>query len=463
MLKKLHYLILLFSITALISCDSKSKSAATYFGGKIINPKSNFVILYSMEKVIDTLFLKKDNKFLGKLKDAKEGLYYFVHGNENQYIYIEPQDSLMLRLNTWDFDESIVYAGKGAERNNILNDCFLEDEKDNKKFYQLNKLEPKEFQQEMDALLKFKEQTYNEFVLNHPEETSGFKNVLNVALTYPIFARIERYPIAHVKYSNKKDFHNLNDSFYKHRKTASINNDSLMYYPPYSQFVINYLYNKTYIKGHKPMTYEYSSSFTEDLLKTINENITSTKTKNTLLKQTVIGHFYRKSSCNINKDAFNTYFDLSSNTKDKDHVRQLLVDNKNLHGGQKLSNFNINDLNESTHSIKTIIKNKNTFLFFWNPNYVSPIYIESRINFLSQKFPDIQFVLVKIDGDSNSKIDKLDIKNQYYITSKSEANSFLTSKLPRSIIINKKGIVTNGFASISSRKVHTELKNLSKQ
>ena len=124
MIKYLLRFILLITITGFASCNSTSKNTATYFGGKIINPKSNFIVLYSMDKVIDTLYLGKDNKFLGKLDNANEGLYYFKHGNEKQYIYIEPKDSLMLRLNTWDFDESIVFAGKGAERNNILIDCF---------------------------------------------------------------------------------------------------------------------------------------------------------------------------------------------------------------------------------------------------------------------------------------------------------------------------------------------------
>ena len=93
-----------------------------------------------MQKVIDTLTLKKDNSFLGKLDISNKGLYYFTHGSENQYIYLEPKDSLMLRLNTWYFDVSIVYAGKGAERNNMLIDCFLENEKDNQMFYKLNLL-----------------------------------------------------------------------------------------------------------------------------------------------------------------------------------------------------------------------------------------------------------------------------------------------------------------------------------
>ncbi|MCL7753143.1 hypothetical protein [Polaribacter sp. Z022] len=462
MIKHFYHFILLLTFTTFVSCDSTLKNDATYFGGKIINPKSKYVLLYSMEKVIDTLFLGEDNKFLGKLENAKEGLYYFIHGNENQYIYLEPQDSLMLRLNTWDFDESLVFAGKGAERNNILIDCFLEDEKENQMFYKFNHLEPIDFHNKADSILKIKEQTFLDYTLKHQEETEGFKKVLKIALSFPIYARIERYPIAHVKYSNKEDFHKFDNSFYTHRKLVNINNDTLMYYPPFSQYVRNFLYNTTYSLGHKPMTSEYSSNFTVDLLKTIDENIKSKDSKNAFLKQTVIGHFYKKSSCNINEKAFDTYFELSTNNKDKDHVRQLLLDSKTLQKGQKIVEFNVNDLNNSSRSIKAISKNKNTFLFFWNPEYVSPVYISSRVNYLSQKFPEIQFIQIRIDGNIKDRIHKLDIKNQYFITSKSSANNFLTSKMPRSIIVNKKGIITNGFASISSKKLHSELKALSK-
>lgn len=461
MIKYLFRLILLFVFTTFIGCNSVSNNNTTYFGGKIINPKSNHVVLYSMEKVIDTLFLGKDNKFLGKIENANEGLYYFIHGNENQYIYLEPQDSLMLRLNTWDFDESIVFAGKGAERNNILIDCFLEGEKDNKMFYKFYNLEPLEFHSKADSILQIKEKTYLNYTINHPNETKGFNNLLKVALSYPIYARIERYPIAHVKYSKKTDFHSFENSFYNHRSKVNINNDSLMYYPPYTQYVKNFLYNTTYSIGHKPMTNEYSSDFTVDLLKTIDNNIKSIDSKNAFLKQTVIGHFFRKSSCNVNKDAFDTYFNLSSSNADKNHVRQLLSDSKFLQKDQKITNFEVNDLNNTVHNIKDVIKNKNTFLLFWNTEYVTPVYISSRINYLSQKFPEILFIQIKIDGNSKDRIHKLDIKNQFFITPKNEANNFLTSKMPRTILVNKKGIITNGYASISSKKMYSELKKLS--
>ena len=55
-----------------------------------------------------------------KFKNLKGGLYTFKHGVEFQYIFLQPNDSLLLRLNTWDFDESLVFSGKGAEKNNLL-------------------------------------------------------------------------------------------------------------------------------------------------------------------------------------------------------------------------------------------------------------------------------------------------------------------------------------------------------
>ena len=88
MFKYLFQLTLALLVSFFVSCSSSSNNNETYFGGKIINPKSNHVVLYSMDKVIDTMYLGKDNTFLGKLENVNEGLYYFMHGNENQYIYL---------------------------------------------------------------------------------------------------------------------------------------------------------------------------------------------------------------------------------------------------------------------------------------------------------------------------------------------------------------------------------------
>ncbi|QNM86685.1 hypothetical protein H9W90_06085 [Polaribacter pectinis] len=453
----------LLTLLFFISCNtSKDKDSATYFGGKIINPKSKFVTLHSMEKIIDTLFLDENNSFLSKLDNLNEGLYYFIHGNENQYIYLEPKDSLMLRLNTWDFDESLVFAGTGAERNNILIDCFLEEEKDDKATYKFNKLAPKEFKEKTDSLIRLKLATYNKYVENHPEETLGFNNLLKVALTYPIYSRVERYPIMSAKYSKTKEFPKTDGNFYDYRNEITINKDSLMYYGPYSKYVKNFLYNTTYALGHKPMTNEYSTSFTNDLLNTIDAKISSTESKNAFLKQTVIGHFYRKSTCNVDEKAFNNFFKLSTNKDDINQIRLLLNDSKYLERNKKIIDFTVTDFNNGKYPIDKVIDNKSTCLLFWNPEYFTKSYISSRINFLSDKFPEIQFIQIKFDCNSSDRIHNLDIKNQFFIDKESVANNFLTSKMPRAILIDNNGKIVNAFASISSNNIYSQLKELSK-
>ena len=143
----LKYCFALVSVIIIGSCTSSNKEQFTYFGGKIIHPKSDFVLLYKNDKLIDSLFLDQDDKFIGSYKNFEEGFYYFIHGNENQYIYFEPKDSISIRLNTWDFDESLVFSGIGADKNTILIDYFLENDKlrYNHTIYSYYRLKPAKF------------------------------------------------------------------------------------------------------------------------------------------------------------------------------------------------------------------------------------------------------------------------------------------------------------------------------
>ena len=462
MRKKIFLLLQILSLTTLINCNTEEKETITYFGGKIINPKTNYIVLYSMDKVIDTFLLNSKNKFLGKLKNANEGLYYFKHGNENQNIYLEVADSLMLRLNTWDFDESLVFAGKGAERNNFLIDCFLEEENEIKLFYKYNKLTPNAFKQKVDSLILKKLNTYTEYIDNHPKETIGFKQMLKTALTFPIYSRIERYPILNAKYTKDGNFPRLSNSFYNYRENISINKDSLMYFSPYSRYVRNYLYNKTYSLGHPPVKNKYSSEFTVDLLNIIDQEISSKESKNAFLRQTIVGHFYNKSSCDINKKAFDEFFKLTTNDKDRSVISKLVRDTKYIKVNDRLPNFSLLNYLDAKLFISDVVKGKSTLLFFWSPEKVSRTYIEGRIDYLSKKYPNIQFLLVKINGNSTDRIQKLDIKKQFYLDENSDAHKFLTSKMPRSILVNKSGKVINGFGSIASKNLNPFLKELSK-
>ncbi|HFS67210.1 MAG TPA: hypothetical protein ENK67_03265, partial [Flavobacteriia bacterium] len=127
-----------------IGCNKKKVSTA-YFTGQIVNPKEKQLHLYKKNKEIKNVVLNNEHNFHIKLDSVKGDLYTFKHGNELQYIYLSPNDSLVMRLNTWDFDESLIFSGKGAIKNNFLMHLFLENEKQEKLFYSYSTLNEEDF------------------------------------------------------------------------------------------------------------------------------------------------------------------------------------------------------------------------------------------------------------------------------------------------------------------------------
>ena len=338
---------------------------------------------------------------------------------------------------------------------------FLETEIERKVFYQLNKLQPKAYKSKIDSIVKFKLNTYRDYIEKHPKETESYFKILKTALIYPIYSKVERYPINHVYISREDSFPKIETSFYEYRKNLNYNSNSLMYYTPYARYMTNYLYNLTYTNGHQPMKEEFSSDFTLDLLKTIDTKISSKNSKNALLKRTVLDHFYRKSSCDLNQKAFDLFLTLSSNKKDKLLVKNLVRDNKVVRKGDEIKGFKISDFTNQPINIEDFTINKNSVLLFWDKKYISKSFIGSRIPFLQKKYPLLNFAVIEIDGDNTNRIKNIDIKNQYFINSKTLKNNFLTSKIHRTILVNKNGIVENGYASISSGNIYKQLKELS--
>merc|ERR1712086_720800 len=95
----------------------------------------------------------------------------------------------------------------------------------------------------------------------------------------------------------------INSSFYKHRNLINLDKDSMMFFYAYREYLVSNLYNKVNSLGHDIS----SNEFTVGLLKTIASEMNNENSRNSMLKQTVITHFYRKSSCDINTQAFDTY------------------------------------------------------------------------------------------------------------------------------------------------------------
>ena len=136
-----------------MSCSGSSnkRTGPAFIGGEIVNPKGKSILLFKDDVLLDTVALLKDNTFEYRIENPKAGLYSFQH-NEFQMFYLEPGDSLMFRVNTMDFDESLHYSGKGAKENNFLMDLFLQNEEDAKTLANYYMLSPAAFEQKLDSV-----------------------------------------------------------------------------------------------------------------------------------------------------------------------------------------------------------------------------------------------------------------------------------------------------------------------
>ena len=102
-----------------------SSDYVAYFGGEIVNPSSPYVFFCRDNEVIDTLKIDKNNRFFIQFDSLAPGLYTFKHEPEYQYVYFDKNDSIMVTLNSKDFDGSLVFCGRGDQKNNFLVELFL--------------------------------------------------------------------------------------------------------------------------------------------------------------------------------------------------------------------------------------------------------------------------------------------------------------------------------------------------
>jgi len=449
----------------IFSCKTASEdNSNTSFGGEIINPRTDFVLFLKEGKVIDTLYLDANNRFINNYKSIVEGLYTFKHGNEFQYVYMQPKDSVLIRLNTWDFDESLVFSGKGSAKNEFLINLFLQNEKEEDNMYQYFNLNENDFQNKIDSLSNERFAIFNDFSNEQEQEVSeGFKKLTTTAINYPLYRLKEMYPLFYKRAHKLKDFPEISDEFYNFRNEINLNEEDLIAFYPYQNYVVNYLYNLSYQLKEKDPT---KKNLTINILNYTIEQIKSEKFKNILLKRVVVNDFLKsESTCSINENTLNLFLDNCTNQEYITQVKNLVNDSKTIENKEPLKDFEILSYDNTTSTITEVIKNNNAVIYFWSTSYMSSDYLAKRIKYLETNFPDILFIGINMQNTSNDltlepNLKTLDISRQFKLTKDSEAHMYFTSKYPRTIIVNKNGIVKNGFTYLDSKKLHAELNKL---
>jgi hypothetical protein len=465
MLKYCAFILLLSALTSCDSNDSVSKHA--YFGGEIINPMDNFIVLHKDDKIIDTIPLDKNNKFLTKIKSCQSGLYYFYHKPEYQYVYIEPKDSLLLRLNTLEFDESLVFSGNGARRNNYLMNVYLEHEKDADKLFSAYqndhyfKLGPDAFKKKVDSLKAAKHH-----ILDVQNSKYNFSQDFLKLARASINLELNKYMELYLMHNTNKT---ISDDFYAYRNEVPLNDDALSIYLPYHNYLFNFANNvalssfserKTFVK--ETMS---SPSFNHHTLKTLDSLIQHESLKNFLTKRAALKFLERTTCKNKAREYFNTFAKINTNTNHIKEIKEITKSITNLEVGNQIPNIDIKS-NTNTSTLSQLLK-KPTVFYFWTSNYARHLKsVHEKVAILKRNHVDIDFIGLNIDEGSKTWNDiinsyQYDDAMEYQFTDVKRAKQLLMlNSYNKIIIVDNSGKILSTKENIYSANFETQLVSL---
>lgn len=463
-------IILVIFLIALSGCGDH-EVGTTYFGGQIINPKSDEVILFKNDVPVDTAKLDTNNRFLFTFDNLPSGLYSFRIQPEYQSVILEKGDSLLLRLNTYDFDESLVYSGKGAKKNNILVTHFLQDEKEKDLIlWHYMELNPKEFKAKIDSLHKLKA-AYLDQCSQTRKMSDLAKQLLLDNINYTLYRYTEIYPYFHHKYHAKVDFDQLDSNFYSYRKNLDFNNKELSYFPPFEKFM------KLYSAGE---SYKHTAEEQPDLnaieilqsfeyhkyrLKLFDSVVQTKETRDNLFRTAAYMFFLdEKRNAQMDEEYFALFKKYSPNNIYFSEIQEVYANLQHLKKGNRLQNVKFIDATGNLVGIADTNNEKLTVYYFWALNQENHFRnIIQRIHLLEKNFPKVHFVGVNNDLPQTEwiktvKLYKLDLDNQYRIENfDSVSRKLIINKMNKAIITNMDGTIIDAFADIYDTNLETIL------
>lgn len=399
MYKILPVILVAFS---LLSCNSEKSEQETgaWFGGEIVNPNSKHIILTRNEKVIDTIALDNSNRFLYYIENVEKGIYNFLH-QEYQMVYLEPGDSLMLRLNTLDFDESLAFTGKGAERNNFLINMFIYNEQENQRMRPFYQLPVEEFLIKLDSMRSLRMENLDRFI-KRADPCKAYLNIAKANINYDYYDKREIYPYAHFGRNNVADVQ-LPDGYYDFRKDIDYNNESLQSYYTYYRFMMrhfDFLAHQGYQNEYK---YDGESLIhITNKLRAINSHVNLEDLKNSLFKTSIRRYVINSKNIDDEKEALELYFSLSTNKTHKEEIKSISEASLKLMPGNKFPNLTIVDFDDRELSFFSVFK-RPTVLYFWSVNSVNHLRnVHSKVDELKLKYPEFDFIALNTNADKEA-------------------------------------------------------------
>lgn len=458
-------LLLFTSCILLLSCSNTSKNGecgTSWIGGKIVNPKLDYVVISHNRNVIDTVALDSTNSFIYKIPNTDPGIYFFSH-YEYQAIFLEPGDSIMLYVNTMEFDESLSYSGHGAEKNNFLMELYLlnEDVDENIISYYTDGAE--DFRNKMDSISSARKQLYKEF-LKQNKVTKEFKEIAEASIKYGVFSKKELFIAANSKKKIYDESIDIPESFYSFRDSIDFGSEALRNYYPYFRFLGNHLDNLSYETYNNEATFD-RFSYVHNLhkIKIIDSLITNKSLKNTLSKNSVIRYLLHGKNAEEELKMLAAFKNINTDSNDIKEVEKLTNATIKLTPGKIIPNVALVTTDNTLKDLHSVIK-KPTVLFFWSLESIKHYRkIHTRASELREKYPEYNFIGINIDTHFKKwrrTVVNAGYNGQYEYQFESFVDAeikLLVNYINKSIVVDSNQKILNSNSNIFSTQIEEQL------
>jgi hypothetical protein len=211
----------------------------------------------------------------------------------------------MIRLNTLDFDESLVYTGKGSSKNNFLMDVFLRNERDEVIINSNLDNSVTIFKKLIDSLYNNQYKFYKEFRINN-NVSKTTNDIIESAILYPYLSKYHSYFIRNNLNENDQNYC-LSD----YKKKISFNNENLSHFKPYIDFIYLHIYNDVKNNNNFISLIDFNKL---RLLKT-DKMIQSSTVKSRVLRFHAIGFLLQREKDSTNNQFINIFNEVSKDKK----------------------------------------------------------------------------------------------------------------------------------------------------
>ena len=448
-----------FIFLFLISCNQNNFKEDFYLGGEIINPSSRFVNFYFNNVKIDSIELNSENKFFKKIENINPGIYRIEHLPENQNIIVEKGDSLWIRVNVEDFQESLTFSGRGSSKNNFLVDINNMDTYENEYLSQYYVQESDVFKRKIDSLMNEKLKIWELFnkSVNQKKLSS---NITKSSIKYNYYNKLERYAILRGRNWTKSK----RESFYDFRDDINLNDTDLSLFDPYVTFLMNYFNEKTLDSGEIYSYEKNNTDFNITKMLIIDSQIDDPYLKNNLARATAIEEILNFKNNKFHDEFIDYYSYVNSSDKYLTEIIQLYEDIKKMQKGNLLPEVSIINYQGKEILSSKELKGSKTLIYFWSQTQMNHYRRTiKRIEELKQIFPNFRFVGICIQPYTDMVIQaqnilNLDLSDQYSFKNFEESSkSWVLTFLNKTIIIDQKSYIIDGFSNLFTNDVEKVL------